>query len=421
MPVVASVHNTKPERWEKVELFALRHGVRRLIAVGSTIAEFYGPMLKGRSLIVVPNPVSISPPDAQKAAQAARSELAEDPSRPLLVSVGRLEPQKGYPDLLTAMDILKRTHPEAFLVVAGTGRMQDELTERIRECGLQEQVRLLGLREDIPQILAAADMYVSVSLWEGLPIAVLEAMASGLPIVATAVGDVAEILSHDRGILVPAAQPDQLAKAVAILLENRELAHRLGVAACDYVLAHHRATRGLTSCSRSMPKLSGDRGGGLDPMSQGLRPIRVAMLIQEYPPIIGGAEQELAAQAGVLARLGVDVQVLTRRWWPELAPFERTGAATVYRLPATGPKAIGAVRYILASASRLGRLHPDILHAHELLSPTSAAIVAKWLLRTPIIATVLRGGLLGDLARFSVGGWGRFARGWCSAPSTPSS
>jgi glycosyltransferase involved in cell wall biosynthesis len=129
----------------------------------------------------------------------------------------------------------------------------------------------------------------------------------------------------------------------------------------------------------------------------------VAMLIQEYPPIIGGAEQELAAQAGVLARLGVDVHVLTRRWWPELVPFERTEAATVYRLPATGPKAVRAARYILASAGWLRRLHPDVLHAHELLSPTSAAIVAKWLLRRPILATVLRGGLLGDLAKIRRG------------------
>jgi glycosyltransferase involved in cell wall biosynthesis len=241
VPVVVSVHNTKPERREKVELLALRYGARRIIAVGRTIAESYGPMLKGRSITVVPNPVSLSPAVAQKPAELIRRELAGDPSRPLLVSVGRLERQKGYPDLLSAMDILRRSHPGALLVVAGTGRIRDELIKRIRECDLQEQVRLLGLREDVPQLLAAADLYISASRWEGLPIAILEAMASGLPIGATAVGDVPEILSDGRGMLVPAAQPEQLARAAAIVLENRKLAQRLGAAARDYVSAHHRA------------------------------------------------------------------------------------------------------------------------------------------------------------------------------------
>ena len=142
-------------------------------------------------------------------------------------------------------------------------------------------------------------------------------------------------------------------------------------------------------------------------MSRERKPLRAAMLIQEYPPIIGGAEQELAAQATVLARLGVDVLVLTRRWWPALAPFERAGGAAVYRLPASGPKAIAAIRYVLSATWQVGRLRPDLLHAHEVLSPATAGMLAKWLFRKPLVATVLRGGLLGDLTKIRRGwlGW----------------
>lgn len=127
------------------------------------------------------------------------------------------------------------------------------------------------------------------------------------------------------------------------------------------------------------------------------------MLIQEYAPIIGGGQTQLAAQAAVLAELGVDVHILTRRWRPELRPFERIGKAAVYRLPSTGPKAVAALRFILSAAWTIGRLRPDVLHAHELLSPTSAALLAKWLYGRPVLATVLGGGSLGDLNKIQRG------------------
>lgn len=142
-------------------------------------------------------------------------------------------------------------------------------------------------------------------------------------------------------------------------------------------------------------------------MATDRKPIRVAMLIQEYAPIIGGGQTQLAAQAEALAELGVDVRVLTRRWRPELLPVEQVGTAIVYRLPASGPKAVAAIRYILSAAWMIGRLRPDLLHAHELLSPTSAAILGKWLFRKPIVATVLGGGSLGDLKKIQRGLLGR--------------
>ncbi len=241
VPVVASLHNTRPDRREMLETLALRYGTREIIAVGRTVAEANAARLGHRPITVLQNPVNVPPPLEQAQRIALRTELAEDPKRPLLVSVGRLSPQKGYADLLKAIDLLRQTHRDAFLAIVGTGRLKDELAVQIRECGLDSNVRLLGLREDVPQILGAADLYVSASLWEGLPVAVLEAMAAGLPVVATAVGDVPEILKDGRGIVVQVGQPAQLAEAAARLLDNAGEAQRIGRAAREYVSTNHRA------------------------------------------------------------------------------------------------------------------------------------------------------------------------------------
>ena len=126
--------------------------------------------------------------------------------------------------------------------------------------------------------------------------------------------------------------------------------------------------------------------------------IRVAMIIQSYYPRIGGAERQLAALAPLLWEQGIDLQVLTRRY-PTLAAFENVQGVPVYRLPIPGPKSLATPIFILTSLHLLKRLQPDIIHAHELLSPALTAVIAKRLFKTPIVAKVLRGGALGDLAK----------------------
>ncbi|MFQ5577266.1 MAG: glycosyltransferase family 4 protein [Anaerolineae bacterium] len=127
-------------------------------------------------------------------------------------------------------------------------------------------------------------------------------------------------------------------------------------------------------------------------------PIKVAMIIQAYYPHVGGAERQLAALAPLLQRLNVDLTVFTRRR-PGLAPFEVVGGAPVYRLPAPGPKAIASLTFTLLAVRRLAALRPHLIHAHELLSPTTAAVAAKKLLGVPVAAKALRGGALGDVAK----------------------
>ena len=126
--------------------------------------------------------------------------------------------------------------------------------------------------------------------------------------------------------------------------------------------------------------------------------IRVAMIIQNYHPLVGGAERQLAALAPLLQAQGVDVHVLTRRY-SNLAPFEMIDNVPVHRLPIIQSKAIASFMFTLAALPLLKRLRPHVIHAHGLLSPTTTAVAAKRIFGSPVVSKSLRGGTLGDLDR----------------------
>ena len=126
--------------------------------------------------------------------------------------------------------------------------------------------------------------------------------------------------------------------------------------------------------------------------------IRVAMIIQAYHPHVGGAERQLMALVPLLQERGVEVSILTRRY-TGLKPFEMIGGAPVYRLPIPGPKPMASLAFTVAALPLLRRLRPHVLHAHELLSPTTTAVAAKRLFTIPVVAKVLSGGSAGDLAK----------------------
>ena len=127
--------------------------------------------------------------------------------------------------------------------------------------------------------------------------------------------------------------------------------------------------------------------------------LRVAMLIQAYYPRLGGAERQLASLAPLLKDLGVEIRIFTRRYDRALSPFEIINDVPVYRLPVPGPKPLAALSFSLSAMPMLRSFSPHVIHAHELLSPATTAIMAKRILGTPIVAKVLRGGELGDLAK----------------------
>lgn len=123
---------------------------------------------------------------------------------------------------------------------------------------------------------------------------------------------------------------------------------------------------------------------------------RVAMLIQRYFPHAGGAERQIQRLAPRLRTHGFESSVITRHE-PGLSRFEIIDGVPVYRLPCPGPKPLAAIFYILSALKLLSKLRPDVIHAYEILSPASAAVLAKTLYNRPVLVKILRGGILGDI------------------------
>lgn len=169
-----------------------------------------------------------------------RREIGMENGGPLLLSVGRLVYQKGHEYLVHAMPRVLRTYPRAKAVICGEGALRPDLERQILELGLQTSVKLLGNRNDVGPFLASADLFVLPSRWEGLPVALLEAMGAGLPVVATRVEGVDEVVEDARqGLLVAPEDSDALASALLKLIGDPELRRQMGEAARRRIQAHY--------------------------------------------------------------------------------------------------------------------------------------------------------------------------------------
>jgi len=147
---------------------------------------------------------------------------------PRIVSVGRLAFPKDFSTLVEALAGLRADWRAAFI---GEGPLRAEISGEVRRSGLEERIDLLGARGDVPDLLASADIFVLSSRSEGFPISILEAMATGLPVVAADVGGVAEaVLDGQTGLLVPPSDPKALAEALERLLRDEAFRRRLGAA-----------------------------------------------------------------------------------------------------------------------------------------------------------------------------------------------
>jgi glycosyltransferase involved in cell wall biosynthesis len=209
------------------QLRALARGVDRYLAVSGEIAAELVERLgwPEKKVEVVYNAV-----DVERAAVPAppglRAQLGGSETRPLVLTPARLDAQKGHGVLLEAIVEV----PEALFVLAGNGPERGALEARAAELGVAERVCFLGRREDVPQLLAACDVFALPSLYEGSSLAVLEAMAAGTPIVSSAIGGTEELIEDGRsGLLVAPGDAPALAAALRRMLADSEL--REGMAA----------------------------------------------------------------------------------------------------------------------------------------------------------------------------------------------
>jgi len=158
-----------------------------------------------------------------------REEIDVAPDSLLVGAVGRLSEEKGMDILVDAMPYILREFPSLNLLIAGDGPLKDLLQRRTRDKGIGAHIRFLGYRNDVERLLSDIDLLVMPSKTEGFPLVLLEAMASGTPVVASNVGGIPEIVhdGHD-GILVPPGDPLYLADAVIEILKNSTLREDLG-------------------------------------------------------------------------------------------------------------------------------------------------------------------------------------------------
>ena len=180
-------------------------------------------------------------------------------------SLGRLHPQKGFSDLLTAFAQVRQRIPSVRLFVAGDGELRDDLEAQARSLGMAAVVTFAGVRADVSEVLAALDVFVLPSLWEGMPNAVLEAMASGLPVVATAVGGTPEVVVDGvTGLLVPPQDPGALAQAIGHLLRDPDLRRRMGRAGRRRVEEHFDVRETVRQVESLYETLLREKGRFLD-------------------------------------------------------------------------------------------------------------------------------------------------------------
>lgn len=185
-------------------------------------------LMRASRIVTIPNGAHLTP----VAQSTLRAELQLENGDQLAVAIGSLYAVKGHRFLVEAMALLRERCPQLHVAIAGRGELEASLRARASELRVDERLHFLGLRSDIANLLGAADVFVLPSLSEGVPLALLEAMVAGRPIVATAVGDVPAVLEGGRaGVLVPPGEAAALASAVADLLADPARARRLSVAA----------------------------------------------------------------------------------------------------------------------------------------------------------------------------------------------
>lgn len=176
--------------------------------------------------------------------EAVRQKIGLKKEDVFLVAVGRLVYEKGHEFLVDAMSDVAKGHPHAVAGICGAGPLRDSLQAQIDGLNLRDKVMLLGQWDAIPELLAASDVFVLPSRWEGLPMALLEGMMAGLPVIATRVEGVDEVVQPGvHGLLVPLESPRELAQAIIQLLRSPQERRRMGRAARERVLSSYTTDR----------------------------------------------------------------------------------------------------------------------------------------------------------------------------------
>ena len=222
----------KMSLYETIERMVHRYCIETLIGVSSQIERKCKEEDVVSSVTCIRNGIDLEGKPFPTDRWRTRRDLGIDPGTCLIGTVGRLNPVKGIPHLLEAARILLRQGANVKVLVVGDGSIRLDLMTQTRDMGISENIVFLGHREDTEQLLQAMDIFVLPSLSEGIPMALLEAMTSSLPVIVSRVGGIPEMVEDEiSGLLVNPGDPENLARMCRRVMENHELAERLGRAA----------------------------------------------------------------------------------------------------------------------------------------------------------------------------------------------
>ncbi len=205
----------------------------RVIAISETIYNMLGEALADKSRLVrINDAIDTSNFVLSPDVEWFRQEFSLNDDAPVIGVVAQLIARKGHSQLLDALPLLLGEHPETKVIFFGRGPLEQVLREKVAAQGLESAVEFAGFRNDLGRIIPCLDMLVHPALAEGMGVAVLEASAAAIPVVAFAAGGVREVIRHgETGLLVEPANTLALADAIRSLLDNKEYAAQLGVAA----------------------------------------------------------------------------------------------------------------------------------------------------------------------------------------------
>lgn len=209
-------------------------------------------------ITVIRNGVLDAPESNNQTRDQIRRELRLTANAKLIGMVARLQPVKGHRFFIDAAASVLRDQPNVHFVLVGDGPLRSEIETRIAQCGLTDRMHLLGDRTDVARLVAGFDLLVLASLHEGLPNAVMEAMAAGVPVVATAVGGTKElIIDGESGYLTPPSDSAALANRITHALRDDENRAKITSAARSRINAEYGMDRMVDSVERVYDELMG--------------------------------------------------------------------------------------------------------------------------------------------------------------------
>lgn len=211
------------------------------IGISNEISKEYRNryLVADKKIITIKNAIDITRFNTKNTIDV-RKKLNIPENKFVIVMIANFRPQKNHKNMVSAFNIISRKYEDCILVFAGDGELENDIKTMVKDLGLSNKIYFLGSRKDIESVYMACDVFCLPSFYEGLPLSILEAMASKRPVIATNVSGIKEVVIHGKnGILVPSNNSDQLAEEIMRLIENEDERLRLAEDAYKNVISEY--------------------------------------------------------------------------------------------------------------------------------------------------------------------------------------